>query len=116
MQIKLISKPVGIKELSEAAQQQYGDFIKAVVNVNKKIMALGGELHADAEALLLEQGSRQQDLWGINLYPSAFGSPDFVEFDSMINIRPSTGNRTRGVQDAAVRGQILSLVKELVRA
>ena len=76
-------------------------------------MAIGGELHADEEALLLQHGSRQADLWGINLYPER-PAPAFIEFDSMINVRPSQGNRSRGVDDAAVRAQIRDIVARLV--
>ena len=76
-------------------------------------MTIGGELHADEEALLLDQGSRQQDLWGINLYPDKSGD-DFIEFDSMINLRPGQGNRSRDVQDPAIRQKIKDIVNQLV--
>jgi len=76
-------------------------------------VAVGGELHADEEAVLLQDGARQVDLWGINLYPD-LPIPDFIEFDSMINVRPSQGNRSRGIEDAAVRRQIEVVVARLV--
>ncbi len=79
-------------------------------------MVIGGELHADEEAYLLDIGSEQRDLWGINLYPDHFGADDFVEFDSMINLRPSQGNRTRSVDDAAARQAIVEIVVRLVHA
>ncbi len=66
----------------------FGDLVKAVVDVERNIMALGGELHADEEALLLDDGSLQPHLWGINLYPSEYGDAGWLEFDSMINVRP----------------------------
>jgi hypothetical protein len=78
-------------------------------------MAIGGELHADDEAALLDDGSNQQDLWGINLYP-ADDDVDWIEFDSMINVRPSRGNRSRDVEDEALRKSIRGIVDELVRA
>jgi len=84
-----------------------------VVDVSREIMAVGGELHADEEAALLQDGARQADLWGINLYPG-LPLPDFIEFDSMINVRPSQGNRSRGIEDAAVRRQIEEVVARLV--
>lgn len=87
--------------------------VKGVVDIEKAIMALGGELHADEEAFLLEKGSTQRDLWGINLYPD-MDMPDMLEFDSMINIRPSQNNRSRSVDDPAVRQKIESVVKRLV--
>ena len=77
-------------------------------------MALGGELHSDEEAFLLERGSSQQDLWGINLYVDS-SLPDMVEFDSMINIRPSQNNRSRGVDDSAIQARILEVISTLVQ-
>lgn len=78
-------------------------------------MAVGGDLHADEEQLLLEKGSRQQELWGINLYPRKFGTDDFIEFDSMINLRPSQNNMTRGVEDSKIRRRIIDVVLTLVQ-
>src|SRR4051812_31557344 len=98
MPIKLIEKQVDKSVLFETAKERFGDLVKAVVDIERKIMMIGAELHSDEEALLLEQGSRQQDLWGINLYPDKTGS-DLIEFDSMINLRPSQGNMSRGVND-----------------
>jgi hypothetical protein len=76
--------------------------VKAVVDVEKEIMAVDAELHADEEALLLEKGSRQEDLWGINIYPE-MPENERIEFDAMINLRPSQGNRTRGVDAPETR-------------
>jgi hypothetical protein len=70
-------------------------------------------LHADEEAILIERGSRQRALWGINIYPDLQGD-DRVEFDSMINIRPAQGNRSRGVDDPAIRESIVRIVEQLV--
>ena len=108
--IEIVSAPIS---LQRAAQGQFGDFVKAVVDVGRGVMAIGGELHADEEALLLQDGARQVDLWGINLYPELPAST-FIEFDSMINIRPSQGNRSRGVEDIAIRAQIQDIVTRLV--
>ena len=91
----------------------FGDMVKAVVDVRREMMAVDAELHSDEEAFLLEHGSAQEDLWGINLYPALYGS-DFVEFDSMINLRPSRGNRTRGVEDGVVRDRILEIIGSTV--
>lgn len=100
-------------ELATLAEQQFGDLVKAVVDIKRGIMAVGGELHSDEESLLLEDGSEQQDLWGINLYPATAGA-DWIEFDSMINIRPAHGNRSRGVDDPEARRAIAALVDRLV--
>ena len=114
MDIKLISQSIPIDQVARMAKQQFGELIKATVDVRKKSLALGGDLHADEEQLLLENGSAQKDLWGVNLYPAKFGTPDFVEFDSMINIRPSQGNKSRGVEDDGVRQQIREVIDQLI--
>lgn len=113
MPIDLIEKQITKVHLSEVAKQRFGDMVKAVVDVEKRIMTIGAELHSDEEALLIEQGSRQQDLWGINLYPEKSGD-DFIEFDSMINIRPSQGNRSRDVTDPLVRQKIKDIINLLI--
>jgi len=100
-------------ELKKIAEERYGDLAKAVVDVEKRIMAVGGEMHADEEALLLDRGSRQNDLWGINIFPDR-EFPDIVEFDSMINLRPGQGNRSRGVDDPSTREAIMKIVRDLV--
>jgi len=96
------------------AENRFGNLVKAVVDVERKIMALDGELHADEEALLLENGSHQENLWGINIYPELEGT-ERIEFDSVINIRPSQGNRSRGVDDRVTREKIVLVVFELVK-
>lgn len=111
---RIIRTPVSKSELAAIASEQFGDMVKAVVDVRREIMALGGELHSDEEALLLDDGSEQGDLWGINLYPGA-DEGDWIEYDSMINLRPSQGNRTRGVQDAGLRKNIQRVVEGLVK-
>ena len=100
-------------ELARMAEEQFGDWIKAVVDVSREVMAVGGDLHADDEAALLADGSRQRDLWGINLYPGESGD-DWIEFDSMINLRPGEGNRSRGVDDERIRARIREVVGSLV--
>lgn len=95
------------------AQALFGDMVKGVVDVEREIVALDAELHADLEALLMEDGSKQNDLWGVNLYPELPGEA-FLEFDSMINVRPSQGNRSRGVDDPNVRNKITKIVGERV--
>ena len=76
MPIQVLNAPVTVEELKRLAADQFGDFVKAVVDVGRSVMAIGGELHADEEAVLLQQGARQADLWGINLYPDRPGVED----------------------------------------
>jgi hypothetical protein len=113
MDVTLIDKPISKQELKVLAEELFGDMIKGVVDIEKGIMAIGGELHADEEAFLLARDSRQENLWGINLYPDREPS-DMIEFNSMINIRPRQNNRSRGVEDPTIRERIISIVSELV--
>jgi len=95
------------------AKVGFGNLVKAVVDIKQGIMVVDASLHADEEALLLESGSSQADLWGINLYPDLTGK-DMIEFDSMINLRPSQGNLTRSVDDPRFREHIRKIVSVLV--
>lgn len=107
------SQPITLEELKTLAAGRFGDLVKAVVDLKRGIMLVDAELHADQESELLASGSQQQDLWGINLYPDIEGD-DWLEFDSMINLRPSIGNSSRGVDNPATRTKISTLVDRLV--
>ena len=111
--LQLVRHPIRRSQLADLAERQFGDMVKAVVDVERGVMAIGGELHADEEALLLDDGSQQSHLWGINLYPTTAGD-DWIEYDSMINVRPSQGNRSRDVEDTALRERIRGVVSTLV--
>ena len=110
--MKIITEKISVNELNEMAKNMFGNLVKAVVDLDKKIMTVDGELHADEEALLLQNGSEQKNLWGINIYPEI--KENFIEFDSLINIRPSMGNLTRGVEDESVRKLITKVVNDLI--
>lgn len=112
--MKTLSKPISLIELKETANHLFGNLVKAVVDVKKEIIAIDAELHADEEALLIQNGSRQENLWGINLYPDLTGD-DFIEFDSMINLRPSVGNITRGVDNPKIREKIATIVHKFIK-
>jgi hypothetical protein len=111
--LRIIRTPIARAELAALAEIQFGDMVKGVVDVARGVMAIGGELHADEEAALLDDGSRQADLWGINLYPAEQG-PGWIEFDSMVNVRPAQGNRSRDVEDERLRDAIRGVVAALV--
>ncbi len=112
--MKIVTETITIDEIKKMATNLFGDMVKAVVDVEKGIIAVDAELHSDIEALLLDNGSKQKDLWGINIYPEK-GQDEFVEFDSMINLRPSQGNRSRGVEDKALRSKIIGIVAKKVK-
>lgn len=111
--LQIIRQPVTRTTLAVEAAGGFGDMIKAVVDVERGVMAIGAELHSDEEAALLDDGSMQADLWGINLYPGETGE-GWLEFDSMINVRPAQGNRTRGVEDDEARAAVHRVVNTLV--
>lgn len=105
---------ISVAELKEMSKKMFDDIVKADVDVAKRIVVLDMAMHFDGEQYLLSQGSDQSDLWGINLYPDDYGTEDFIEFDSMINIRPSQGNRTRSVEDETIQDIIRGIIGEVV--
>ncbi len=111
--MEIVYDKIELARLREMAKSGFGDMVKAVVDVERGVMAVDAELHSDQERLLLENGSKQEDLWGINLYPDIEG-PGWIEFDSMINLRPWQGNPGRGVEDPEIRKRILGIVERLV--
>ena len=113
LEIIIVRDTIDRATLRDMAGFQFGDMVKAVVDVEAGIMAIGGELHSDEEAVLLDQGSRQSNLWGINLYPEK-PSGEWIEFDSMINVRPSAENRSRFVESEEIREALTRIVQRLV--
>ncbi len=105
---------VRIDELSEMAKNMYGNIVKADVDIVKNILIVDMGMHADGEAYLMEKGSSQKDLWGINLHPSDYKTKHFIEFDSMINIKPRQGNASKDILDTEVRKIIIELVQHVV--
>ena len=112
--MKLVDKSISNSELKDMSEKMHGDMVKAVVDIKQGIMVVDSELHADEEDYLLEQGSKQEDLWGINIYPDKFGTENWIEYDSMINLRPVQNNRSRGVDNPEFRAKIQKIVKKLV--
>ena len=111
--MKIITQVLTLSELNKMANM-FGGMVKAVVDVDRKLIAVDAELHSDLEALLLENGSKQKSLWGINLYPEMQGD-DLIEFDSMINMRPSQGNKSRGVDDESTTKKIIEIITEKIK-
>ena len=114
MKIKIVEEAIDLKELIKIGEEGFGDLVKGVVDIEKEIMAVGGELHADEEAFLLSSGSKQENLWGINLYPQK-KDEDFIEFDSVINLKPSQGNRSRGIENPQIQKRIKEIVERLIK-
>lgn len=114
MTIRVVRDRISRADLQEIAKERFGDLVKAAIDIEKGIMALGAELHADAESELIEkESSKRADTWGINLYPAEKGE-GFIEFDSVINLKPAFGNRSRSVEDEKIRERIVGIVNRIV--
>lgn len=111
--MKILNQKIGKKDIFDNSEIVFDDcMVKAVVDIKRELVAVDAGLHADLEELLLEDGSAQDDLWGINFYPE---DEEFIEFDSLINIRPRQGNRSRGVEDENTRQKIIEVVEKWIQ-
>ena len=113
--MQILQQAISIAELKALAQNTFGDMIKCVADVKRSLLAVDADLHADLERLLLENGSAQEDLWGFNLWVEEEGE-DFIEFDSLINIRSWQDNPSRGVENPEVQKVIKSIVDRFITA
>lgn len=109
----MVKENISIEELKEMASKMFGNLVKAVVDIEKNLLVVDAELHSDQEAFLIESGSNQEYLWGINIYPE-LPKEERIEFDSMINLRPSQGNSSRGVEDKEIQKRILGVVNSKI--
>jgi len=112
--MKLVEQSITNDELKEMSTKMFDGLVKAVVDIDKEIMVVDAEMHADQEDYLLQLGSEQKNLWGINFYPEQIGTENYIEFDSMINLRPSQNNRSRDVENQEIREKIIAIVEKLV--
>ncbi len=112
--MKIITETLTLSDIKKMAVASFGDMVKAVVDIERGLLAVDAELNSDLEALLLQDESKQKDLWGINFYPDLKGD-DFLEFDSMINIRPAQANMSRGVDDPQIRQKIWEVINRWVK-
>jgi len=113
-ELYIIEKPITKAELKKIAEERFGDLVKGAVDIEKGIMVLGGELHIDEAMKLVEKfQSKGKNIWGINLYPEKSGD-DMIEFDSMINLKPNLGNRTRDVDSPEIRKKIKNIIHKLI--
>jgi hypothetical protein len=111
----VVKETISRQRLREIAREGFGDRVKAVVDVEQKIMTVGSELHSDGEVELIENhGSKREYTWGINILPEKSDS-EWIEFDSLINLKPAHGNRTRDIEDESVKEKIRSIVEKLIQ-
>jgi len=111
--MEIIKNKINIKTLEKMSEKMYGGLVKAVVDIEREIMVVDAELHADELEFILDNGSTQENVWGINIHPTETGD-DFIEFDSMINIRPQQNNRSRSVEDTGIQEKILKITNKLI--
>ncbi len=113
--MQLVKDSISIQELKKMTEKMHGNLVKAVVDIEQQIMAVDGEMHADLEENLLENESQQEHLWGINIHPDKIPHESWIEFDSLINLRPSQGNRSRYVENSEIRKKVITIVEKLVK-
>jgi len=111
--IVVVDRRIDPVELRRIVALYFGDMVKVVVDVRRRVVAVGGELHADAEQILLTQGSTQADLWGANYFPGR-GPDGCIEYTALINIRPSQGNRSMEIQDTETRRAVRDITHDLI--
>ena len=116
MKIKIVSDQISTEEIRELAQEFYVNMIKGVVDIEKEVIALGGEYHMDANVFLLEKGSKQENVWGFNIHlHKQKDSEEWIEYTSLINIRPNQGNRSMEIQDEDIRQKIKEILNKLIK-
>ena len=113
MHIEIIRNRISRPELEQIAQDGYGEMVKGVIDIKQKVIALGGALHVDAQTVLIQKGSRQEDTWGISIYTQK-SKIDRIAFSSSINVRPTQGNKTIELKDAGIQKQIRDIVDSLI--
>lgn len=112
--MKIVKEKIQIEELREMSKKMFGGLVKAMVDIEKGFMAVDAPMHSDLlEYLIEKEGSNIENLWGINIYPEKV-EEDFIEFDSMMNLKPALGNMTRGVEDEKIREKIIKVVRMYV--
>ncbi len=113
MEIEVVTTTISLEKVKQLAKDSYGEMVKAVADIEKGILAIGGEYHADAEQLLLSQGSHQDNLWGFNIYPDKAKESE-IEYYSLINVRPRANNNSQIIQDESIKQKIKSLTSTMI--
>lgn len=113
MNIKIVEDSITKEEMAEIAQEFYVNIIKGVIDVEREIIALGGEYHMDANMVLIEHGSQQDNIWGFNIYLNRDGD-DWLEYASLINIRPAAGNRSMFIEDKELCDKIKKIISKKI--
>ncbi len=116
MNIKIINDEITTKEIAEIAKEFYGTMIKGVVDIKDKVVALGGEYHIDANLVLLEKGSKQSNIWGFNInFTEPKDSESWIEYISLINIRPLQNNRGMEIENQEIRQKMRKILEKIIK-
>ena len=113
MDIRIIRKPVSRSVVSEIAKEFYSNMVKGVADIELGIIALGGEWHSDANKVLINDGSHQDNIWGFNFYLDK-PKEEEIEYVALINIRPAFGNRDMYIENAETRNKIKAILNKLI--
>ena len=113
MSIQIITEKITRAEVKKIGGEWYPDMVKGVVDVKREVIALGGEYHMDANHVLLADGSEQRNVWGFNIYPDRTDG-GWIEFRSLINIRPAQGSRSMVLKDVVLCGQMRAVIEKLI--
>lgn len=113
MEILVVRSPIDRETLQALAKEWHYSLVKGVVDIERGLVALGGEWHMDANNRLIEEGSRQEHLWGFNIYPKDKGDAA-IEYISLINIRPMQGNRGMEIRDEEIRALARAAIAKTV--
>jgi uncharacterized protein DUF5674 len=112
--MQIVKEKISIDELKKMSEKMFGRLVKAVVDIEQEIMVVDVSLHGEGESLLLDNGSAQDNVWAISIFPSELPNENWIEFDSIMNIRPFIGNKTRGIENEQLRKKIVIIVNKLV--
>lgn len=102
------------KELCQLLGDPYNSMIKFAVDIETEKVIFGGEMHADAERVLLENGSLQKNIWGANIYPER-EKPDWLEYTSLINIRPTQDNLSMEIFSNEIKNKINAIINKVIK-
>lgn len=115
MDIRIVSDTITEAEIREIAREFYGSIIKGVADIEREVLALGGEYHSDALDILIDNGSRGEDVWGFNItLDSDQPLDERIEYISLINIRPAKGSRDMEIKDVQLKDRIRDIIKKRI--
>ena len=113
--MQILTKSIKLADLKSLAEKMFGTLVKGVVDIEREVVAIDGEMHSDLAEELVANGSRGIDTWGFNVYPEA-GDKDWLEFDSMINVKPLLNNRSRTIENPITRTRAKDIIKKFIES